>query len=540
MATTLIFTNARIFSGRLDQVGVDHGCDCMIIEGERILHVGTESDTVVEGARQGGGEVVDLRGSVLIPAFIDSHCHFLSFGQSLKKLDLTKCTNLEEIRRYIVEYAVAHPTMPRLLCRGWQQVSTNGKGLANMIDDLDDRPIYIESLDLHSTWCNSPALKEVDAEAALIKYPNDVEIDKDGRPSGLLSESVQTGFIWPFLNGASSSSEISDALDAAVHAYTSAGYAGFIDMAMDELNWNALEKHRQEGRLPFHVAAHWLVPFDEDEEFVHQHLEEAIDKHNKYNPCSSPQFCVVGIKIINDGTVDGCTASLSRPYGRGDSTIEPFWPAETLSRVVRRATEAGLQVAIHAIGDRAVKEAIDAIEHAKSPLARHRVEHLEVTSEQDAARLGRLGITASVQPVHSDPDILRVYPQLIGPEFWKRAFAYGEFAAHDAPIAIGTDAPTARHYAIPNLYNATERKSATEPSMPERTQPQNAITLSQALTAATAGAAYSRFAEQWTGSLAPGLQADFVVLDSSWSSESLLDTRVLQTWHKGKKAFSMI
>jgi predicted amidohydrolase YtcJ len=145
-----------------------------------------------------------------------------------------------------------------------------------------------------------------------------------------------------------------------------------------------------------------------------------------------------------------------------------------------------------------------------------------------------------VQPVHSDPAILVDYQKLIGPHLWDRAFAYKEFLDGHACVAFGTDAPTARHLPLPNLYNATTRRSATQPHMTERTTPHQALTMSQAFYAATAGAAYSRFADAWTGSLKAGLQADFVVLDSRWTPETLLDDSVAETWSKGRKVYQAV
>lgn len=166
------------------------------------------------------------------------------------------------------------------------------------------------------------------------------------------------------------------------------------------------------------------------------------------------------------------------------------------------------------------------------------MEHLELTTAEDAKRLGALGITASVQPVHSDPALLRAWPSLIGPERFKRAFPYADLHDSGAPLVFGTDSPTARHLALPNLYNATTRKSALEPDSPDTTNPQFAIKpLGTAVLAATASAAYSRFADSWTGKLQVGFQADFVVLDMVWDKEKLLEAKVLQTWYRGRKVY---
>ncbi|OBS21597.1 hypothetical protein FPOA_07933 [Fusarium poae] len=259
--------------------------------------------------------------------------------------------------------------------------------------------------------------------------------------------------------------------------------------------------------------------------------------HNKFHPLKSPEFCIVGVKIIGDGTVDGCTAALSYPYGESVDLVEPLWPAQALNRTLHHITKAGMQCAIHAIGDTAINQAIEAIASTNNPTARHRIEHLEMATPEDALRLGGLGITASVQPVHSDPAILEGYSKLVKPSAWENAFPYKECLDGHANMAIGTDAPTARHLSFPNLYNATTRKSALEPEMDKVTNGKSALTLAQAMKAATYGAAYSRFAETWTGSLKEGLRADFMVLPGIPEVQGLLDVKVDETWFGGKMVY---
>lgn len=308
---------------------------------------------------------------------------------------------------------------------------------------------------------------------------------------------------------------------------------------MDNSAWEALRQLRARQNFPIHIAAHWYIPFTENADEIILHIEEAIAKHREFHPSVSPEFCVTGIKLISDGVIDGCTAAITHPYNNMASVgkVGTIWPAKDMQRAVQQAVNAGLQVAIHAVGDVAITQAIDCIAAANSPQGRHRIEHLELASEHDAQRLGALGITASVQPVHSDPALTKAYPAILQPHLWERAFPYQEYAQGRAYIAIGTDAPTARHLPMPNLYNATVRKSALERESPRTTNSRNALTLLQAVTAATSGAAYSRFAEGWVGSIAENHRADFVVLDTRWTLDTLLNAAVYQTWMMGKKVF---
>lgn len=532
-----VLKNARIFTSAKSAESVTNGC--IILDGEIISYVGSEKAEAVQEALSMDAVEIDVAGDLITPSFIDSHVHIMHFGQSLSRLDVLSCKTLQEIRDRIRKYAADNPSLPRLLCKGWLQSSVDGQTVSSMLDDLDQRPIYVEAMDLHSVWCSTAALEETGV-MAMREDPDGGKIHRDanGRPNGLLEESALHGIVVPFLSSVLSDADKQELLHNAVTSFTSAGYTGCIDMAMDTEQFTALLRYRDSNVLPLHVACHWLIPYSEDDDVIQQHLDEAIRMNKQYNPATSPSFCVVGIKVVLDGTVDGMTAANSCAYGHLEAPCDPIWPYSKLAPLVQKANAAGLQVALHAIGDRAITEAINSIAALGSErTVRHRIEHLELASAEDAQRLGQLGIIASVQPVHSDPVLFRAWPTLIGEHRCKRGFAYKEFADGGAPLAFGTDTPTARHFPLPNLYNATTRRSALEPESTERTNPQFAVGLDQAIRAATTGAAYSRHAEEWTGSLKPGMSADLVVLDTDWTPEGLLASRVKQTWFKGKKVF---
>ncbi|KAF5632708.1 amidohydrolase ytcJ [Fusarium sp. NRRL 52700] len=529
--SSTIFTNGRF-------VGDDDSYrECMIVRGSKIAYIGSEDDKTVQDAKSQGAEVIDLDNRVVLPGFIDSHVHLLFFGLSQQKLDLGGCKSLQEIRQRIADFATANPNLPRILCRGWLQSATDGVALASSIDDIDPRPIFIDSNDLHSAWCNTAALKELPIDEIKAKCPEHITCDEDGNPTGLLAELAVMAFIWPFLIQSLSMEDKLEALERAVQAYSAEGYTGVIDMAMDQVAWEALQTLRERKGLNLHIAAHWFLAYEADEKALDEKIQEAIDMHSKFHPSKSPEFCIVGVKLISDGTVDGCTAALSYPYGESTDLVEPLWPGEAMNRVLAQITKAGMQCAIHAIGDVAVSQAISAIASTNNPTARHRIEHLEMATPEDARRLGSLGITASVQPVHSDPAILEGYEKLVKPSAWKHCFPYKECHDGHANIAIGTDAPTARHLSFPNLYNATTRKSALEPERETVTNGDSALTLEQAVRGATYGAAYSRFAEGWTGRLEKGLRADFMVLPGVVEVDGLLEMKVDETWFGGERVY---
>ncbi|CAI7651980.1 unnamed protein product [Penicillium viridicatum] len=518
---TSIFKNGRIFMPSQGSNNEGNFAESMIIENDKISHVGTlDGITIPENAN-----VIDLEDRTVIPGFIDAHVHILHYGQSLRKANLIACTSLNQIRAAIKSYAEANPSLPRILCRGWIQLSTDGVALASMLDGIDPRPIFIDSFDLHSMWCSEAALDEMGAHTAPDLPGGTIHRDENGRASGLLDESAVMNLAWPHLESLTSTEDKLSALDTAVAAYTAAGYTGLVDMAMDEGTWEILNLYRRDHAIPFHIGAHWLVPFSADQNANFKHVDRAIELHNQYN---EPDFHVLGIKLICDGVIDGCTAALLQPYTGKSNPVDPIWPENMLQEVVQRADSAG---------DKTIHQAINVLSRVGTPGRRHRIEHLELTTSEDAKRLGQLGITASIQPVHSDPMLFKAWPGLVGPERCKRAFAYKDFLDGGAPIAIGTDAPTAAHFPFPNLYNATTRRSALQTETDDTVNAHFRLGLAEAATAATAGAAYARFADSWTGSLRKGLYADFLIVDMKWMPESLLEARVCQTWYRGKRVF---
>ncbi|KAF1962486.1 amidohydrolase family protein [Byssothecium circinans] len=535
MTTTQLFTNGRFFAGNSPTPSFH---ECMLIKDGKITYIGPKNSP--ELLSYGDVHTQDLNGQYVLPGFIDGHMHFLTLGQSLAKVDLNACENLEEIRSRISKYAKENPEKERILCMGWMHSMTDGLAKASMLDDLDPRPIYIDSKDLHSCWCNSAALKEMGVQDMQDPAGGTIERDADGKASGLLSEACVLIIVWPFLANVLSMEEKTTALQAAITAYHHVGCTGCIDMAMDENAWDAILALRDSynGTLPIRIGAHWCISPGTGETPRLQQVDRAIELTKQFNNNTNPDLRILGIKIICDGVVDACTAALSEPYTSNGASPDPIWTPEMLDPVVKKACDAGLQCALHAIGDQAVHNAINALEKHGRPGQRHRIEHLELTSPADAARLGNLGITASIQPVHADPAILRAWPKLLGPERVKRAFAYKEFADHGALLAIGSDSPTAPHAPLPNLYVATTRKSARQPQAGDAPLNEHfKLGIVEAVSAATRGVAYSCFAEERVGSLEVGKMADFVVVGMGFEAGELLKAEVRETWFGGVKVY---
>ncbi|KAG6003587.1 hypothetical protein E4U21_001874 [Claviceps maximensis] len=540
-----VLVNGQIYQSPPDSSLPPNFASCMVIGDGYISHIGSEQDDAVVAARQCGAVVKNLNGQTVLPSFIDGHLHVLLVGQALKKVVLDHCKNLDDIKDEIKKYALANPEVSSIYCKGWTHSMTPGGVDASALDDIDPRPIFVDTKDLHSTWCNSKALLKICRVMEIGPHSSDpaggtIQRDADGNPNGVFNEGAVFQIIWPFMARMASMAEKKDAIRSAFTAFNAAGYTGMVDMAMDDTIWNPLIELRNEtkGLRGMRIAAYWFMKPTDSLENVLAQVDRAAELAREYNAQTTPDCRIVGVKVICDGIIDACTASLTEPYCSGENP-DSLWPEHLLHPLVVRAHAAGLQVALHAIGDKTIQMAIDVLEKNTDRSRRPRIEHLELASVRDASRLGELGITASIQPVHSDPAILRAWPRLIGEDRCKRAFAYREFADAGAPLALGSDAPTAPHQPLPNLYVATTRRSYREPDLQTVVNPEFTLTVCQALAGATHGSAYSTFADSWTGSLKVGLKADFVVCDVDLTPGEILKGVVRETWFEGNKVFEL-
>ncbi|KAI7374027.1 hypothetical protein KC328_g16258 [Hortaea werneckii] len=483
MSDSHLFISGRIYTDEHN----GQFAQCMLVGDGVITYIGDDVHHARALATEDNATVHDLGGKYVLPGFIDGHAHTLLLGQKLQKLDLEQCQNVGDVRSAIQAYAQTHPEVPRIMCSGWMEHMTEGNVTAASLDDLDPRPIYIDSRDLHSSWLNTPAMKEMEAYSLPDPVGGKIYRDADGVPTGLFSEAACVFLVWPHLAKVASPRDRVEAVRRAIHDMNASGCTGLMDMAMDEISWNALQQLRREegGQLPVHVAAHWFIkPTDFTPDDLVQ-VDKVIELQKEFNQETSPDLWITGIKLMCDGVIDSCTAALLEPYTTGHDSAPVIWSHDALGAVVQKADRAGLQCALHAIGDGAVKLAIDSLSEFGTPGHRHRIEHLELTSPGDGARLAAAGITASVQPAHADPSLLKEWPKLLGQDRCKRAFAYRKFLDAGANLAIGSDTPTAPHRTLQNLYVATTRRSLREPENTQTVNAEFVLSLSQAVSSAT-------------------------------------------------------
>ena len=375
-----LYMGGRVFTADPEMLWAES----LVTEGELILAVGCLADCEVTAGVD--AERIDVGGCVVMPGFVDGHSHLLMTGSALGKAQLRTATTLEEIRRRLVEWAEANPDEPYVLGTSFLfDAVPNNEPTRQMLDDLfPERPVFIDSFDLHCGWVNSAALSlmEITTETP---DPIGGEIRRDpatGEATGYLLETALHLHMWAFLARTDDATRDRH-LATAMKALNESGTTTAVDMAVSADDAATFTRAEEAGSLSLRVIGHWIVHNTGVAATDLAQVEEAARRKAQH---TGPMFRVAGIKLIVDGTIDACTAAMIDPY-TNDTNCDPIWPADSLNPVVELADKLGLQVACHAIGDLAVRIAIDAIERAQrvngTSGRRHRIEHLEYV---DAAR----------------------------------------------------------------------------------------------------------------------------------------------------------
>jgi hypothetical protein len=533
-----IFAGGRVFTADPENPWVD----AVVVDGDRIVFVGeAEAAAAMAG---GDAQRIEVDGGLVLPGFVDGHVHVTLTGSAMLKAYLRDAKSVEEIQHRVKAWADENPDEPRILGTDWiHSVLPNNRPTKEMLDAVvPDRPAYLVAFDFHSCWVNSAALEELGIDN---DTPDPVggTIARDpetGEATGHLLESANFELVGPLL--AQVDDEVRDGYVAsALEAFARAGITTVVEMALEEDALESIARAQAAGKLTVRVVAHMIIwrkgNSAEELELVKRAAELAKEYQGDW-------LRVGGVKIIGDGSIDACTAALSKPYTNGSSS-DPIWTPDALDAVVEAADAAGLQIAVHAVGDQAIQNTVDAIEKAMQVNGtsgrRHRIEHLEYAREEDIERMGKLGITASMQPVHMDPAYLQNWIAMVGQERANHGFAWPLHVAAGSVLAFGTDAPTTPHWSLPNMYIAATRKSPVDDALPAL-RPDWALPLEQAIVHGTRDSAWAAWLDHVTGVLKPGFAADIVVLDRDFFAQgpdSLLKTNVQLTMVGGEIVYSI-
>ena len=539
---SLIVRGGAIFTSRAS----GDIAEAIAIAGDRILAVGSRA--TVDGYRGPTTQVIDLRGGMALPGLIDTHTHFVWGSVARTQVQLGDATSPQDAQRRLVSYVRAHPNEHWVLGGSWVY-DTFGGGIPDkkLIDAvISDRPVVLDSFDGHLKWLNSRALAIAGITAATPDIRKNGQVvgtivrdPATGEPTGILRDVAQN-LVVPFVPKPTREQLLSLLRDG-MQAANAVGVTSVVNASGDLDEMDLYDTLRLRGELSLRTTnaysdlngrPHTLSPAELDA------FEEARRRY-------TGDWVRAGIvKFFMDGVVEGHTAALLAPYAtpprdRGEADYPSGRYDEMLIELDRR----GFAVMTHAIGDGAVREALDGYEaamRAHGPRDRRwRIEHIEVCDPADVSRFGRLGIIASMQPYHwccHDERGDDAWARNLGKQRWPQGFMWQSIAKGGAVLIHGSDWPVVTIDPLIGIYSAVTREDLSgKPA--GGWFPDQRLTLAQALAGYTRNAAFAMFMEDRVGTLEPGKKADVVVLDHDLRSipaRDILATRVQTTILNGK------
>lgn len=514
------------------------------ISGGRIVYVGTDKglDEYVGASTK----VVDLKGRMLLPAFQDVHIHPISAGVEAKSCNLNGLKTPQEYAAAIKKYADEHPDLPWITGGGWLMSAFGPGGMARkeIIDAVvPDRPVYLSSTDGHTTWANSKAL----ALAGITKEtpdPRDGRIDRDPKTHeavGSLQEGA--GSLVSKVVPAKTAAQLQDGLRYAVKLLNSYGITAFTDASVDENDLKTYKTLDDKGELTMRVTA--SIWWERGEG-----LEQIANIERLRKEYTGGHVDAGTVKIMQDGVLENYTAVMLQPYLKVPGSVRgiPMVDPEKLKEVVTQLDAKGFQVHFHAIGDGAVRQALDAIEAARVKNGdlghRDHISHLELIDPTDVPRFRELGVIANFQPywAYADEYITKLTIPFMGPERSSRLYPIGTMQRSGAMVAFGSDWSVSTANPLEEIEAAVTRMGpAGETKTPFL--PDERIDLPDALAAFTSNAAYVNRIENKTGSIEVGKLADLVVLDHNLFEippTEIAESKALLTLFEGKPVYGDI
>ncbi|MGW4536320.1 amidohydrolase [Streptomyces chartreusis] len=515
------------------------------VTGDRITAVGHEEVHDLAGPRT---EVVDLAGRLLLPGFQDAHVHPVPAGLELTQCDLTGTRTADETLAAVRAYAEAHPEREWITGGGWSmEAFEGGTPTKELLDSLvPERPVYLPNRDHHGAWVNSRAL----ALAGITRDTPDpadgrIERDPSGEPSGTLQEGAMqlVGRLTP---PATQADRVAALLHAQRHLHA-LGITAWQDalvgdfLGMDNPAQAYLAAARDGSLTARVVGALWW-----DRERGPEQIPELAELREAL---SHGRFRATSVKLMLDGVAETGTAALVDPYldkcgcataNRGTSFIDP----EQLPKYVTELDALGFQCHFHALGDRAVRDALDAIEAARAANGpsdtRPHLAHLQVIQPADVPRFARLGAIANIQPLWAahEPQMDELTIPFLGPERAAWQYPFGALLRSGARLAAGSDWPVSSPDPLHGVHVAVNRVTPDADDA-QVFLPGERIGLTEALTAYTAGSAYVNHLDD-TGEVRAGALADLVVLDRdpfAGPAEEIARTRVARTYVGGAQVY---
>lgn len=539
MQADILIRNARLGPGK-----GEGNSACIAIGGGRILALG--GDIVAEGAR-----VIDAGGAVLLPGFVESHVHVFTGGATLAQLNVSAVSGREALGEAVRAFAAAEPDA-RLLCAYGANYTILG-GQRPTRQDLDaivpDRPFYMAATDYHCAWANSAALSLAGIAAGFDAGPGaEVVVGPDGLATGELREFAAMALVKRLsASGGREELGLSGAEPGQVSGEERAADKAVIRRALDHcaalgittvVNMDGnlyladlLEEMDRAGDLPIRVSLPMTLTEVQGPERWRALMERAMTP-------ATDRLRFGRVKMFMDGVFDTWTAHVVGDYpDRPGFSGEALFSQNVFNGICVEACRRGLQIAVHAVGDGAVRRVLDGYQAAREANgvrdARHRIEHIDTIHPDDLPRLAALGVVASMQPVHPPGSVgLPLEPtiSLMGRARWPYAFAWAAIRDKGVSIAFGTDWPVSPLDPLFAIRCALIRQPWADDVPDQR------LSLRECLAAYCEGGAFAEFGEGEFGRLAVGMAADLVLVDGALDSlgSSSPNARVVLTVAAGR------
>jgi predicted amidohydrolase YtcJ len=538
-----VFVNGNVLRGGKSQRGA------VAVSGGRISLVGSDDD--VRAMAGAATEVVDVAGGLVTAGFQDAHAHPLAAGVDLLRCNLNDSASAQDTLARIAAYAASHPDVPWILGSGWSMADfPGGTPTRESLDAVvADRPAILSNADGHGAWVNTKALELAGLDAST-PDPTDGRIERDasGAPQGTLHEGA-ADLVERLAPAPTPDDQLAGLLQAQQVMF-SHGITGWQDAAVGALFGQPdslpvyLRAHASGALQARVVAALWW-----DRARGAEQVSELVDRRAA---AADVGFRATSVKIMQDGVVENFTAGMLDTYldtcgcptgNQGLSFVDPV----ALRAHVTALDAAGFQVHFHALGDRAVREALDAIEAALARNGRtdgrHHVAHVQVVAPEDVPRFVALGAIANIQPLWAahEPQMDDLTIPFLGEDRAALQYPFGDLVAAGAHLAAGSDWPVSSPSPLLGAHVAVNRVLPHARGAEAKPfYPRNRIDLATALGAYTAGSAYVNHLDDVTGRLEPGLLADLAVLDRdpfAGPPDEIGETQVVATYVEGRSVF---
>lgn len=505
--TATLFTGGTIWTG-------DGDTDAVLVAGGVVRAVGEQAR---QGAASAATVTVDLEGGFLMPSFGDGHAHPLYGGLEAAGPAVRPCNSVDEIVAAVRRYADEHPEQEWIVGASYDgSLAPGGLFDARWLDAaVADRPVVLRAWDYHTVWCNTEALNRAGITA---DTPDPVlgEIPHrdDGSVLGTLREWGAVDLVMNVMPPPDEDVRVA-ALETAADYLLSRGVTWVQDAWVEPGDVETYLRAAERGalRMRFNLALY------ADPRYFDIQVQQFAEACRRVEQAGSPLLTAQTVKFFADGVVENETGALLESYCSGlHSHGQHNWEGDSLAEAARRVDDLGLQIHIHAIGDAAVRQALDAIDY----VVRHNGErdrrpviaHVQLADDADIGRFARLGVIPNMQPLWAQMDALMTVLTIprLGRQRADRQYRMATLAGSGAPLALGSDWPVSSGRPLEGIAVGVSRQTA-EGDPPGGWTPDEILPIECALSAYTAGVAYQGFAENTWGRISAGASADFVQLD---------------------------